>query len=130
MLVNSTKSSWRPVTRSVSQGSIVGPLLLNVIINGLDYEIECTLSKLADDTKEGRVADTAEDCAPIQRTLNRLEKWPNGNLMKFKIGKYKLLHLIGNNPTHQYMLGTDQLENSFAAKNLRILADTKSNMSQ
>lgn len=73
VLINSTKSSWRPVARRVSQGSIVGPVLLNVIINGLDYEEECTLSNLAGDTKQGGVADTAEGCATIQRVIDGLE---------------------------------------------------------
>ncbi|GAB0191622.1 mitochondrial enolase superfamily member 1 [Grus japonensis] len=98
------KSSQRPITSSVSQGSIVGPILLNVIINGLDYETECTLGKFADDTKLGEVADTAEDCAAIQRDLNRLEKCANRNLKMFKIGKCKVLYLDRNNPMHQYVL--------------------------
>ena len=50
--------------------------------------------------------------------------------MKFKIGKCKVLHLGMNNPTHQYVLGTDQLENGFAEKDLRILVDTELSMSQ
>ncbi|PKU47068.1 hypothetical protein llap_2617 [Limosa lapponica baueri] len=50
--------------------------------------------------------------------------------MKFKIGKCKVLHLGRNNPQHQYVLGTDQLENSFAEKDLGILVDIKLHMSQ
>ena len=114
MLTSSTKSSWRPITNSVSQGSAVGPVLSNVSINCLDYEAECTLCKFAENTKLGGVADTAEDCAAIQRDLNRLEKWANRNLAKFKIGKWRVLHLGRNNLLRQNALETDQLENSFA----------------
>lgn len=35
VMISNTKSSWRSVTNGVPQGLIVGPVLLNVIINDL-----------------------------------------------------------------------------------------------
>ncbi|KAK4828098.1 hypothetical protein QYF61_023460 [Mycteria americana] len=61
-----------------------------------------------------------------------LERW---HLKDLKVKKWKIffqcevLHLGRNNAKHQYMLGTTQLESSFAEKDLGVLVDTKLNMS-
>ncbi|KAK4825924.1 hypothetical protein QYF61_003419 [Mycteria americana] len=77
VVVSDTKSSWRPVT---GDGT------------------ECTLRKFVDDTELAGVVDTQDDCAAIQRGLNRLEKQADRNLMKFSKEKCQVLHLGKNNP--------------------------------
>lgn len=42
---------WWRVTSGASQDSILGPVLLSTFINGLDAEVECNLSKFADNSK-------------------------------------------------------------------------------
>ncbi|KAJ7413971.1 rna-directed dna polymerase from mobile element jockey-like [Pitangus sulphuratus] len=124
------KSSWNPVTNSLPQASILGPVAFNVFFNDLDVAAECALSKFVDDTKLGEVADRPEVCVATQRDLNGLEKWTDRNLMKFSKGKCQVLPLGRNNSMHQYMLGAAQLEGSLLEKDLGLLVGTKLNMTQ
>ncbi|GAB0180250.1 mitochondrial enolase superfamily member 1 [Grus japonensis] len=100
--------------------------MFNIFINDLDEGTECTLSKFANDTKLGGMADTPEGCAAIQQDLDRLESWMERNQMKFNKGKCRVLHLQRNNPKHQYRSGVDLLGSS----TLGVLVDNKLSMSQ
>ncbi|GAB0199636.1 mitochondrial enolase superfamily member 1 [Grus japonensis] len=130
VVISGTKSGWRPVASDMPQGSILGPVLFNFFVSHLGDGAECTLSKSADDTELGRVADWPEGCAAVQRDLDRLEQRADTNLMRFNKETCEVLPLGRNRPWHQHVLGATQLESSLAEKDLGVLVDTRLNMSQ
>ncbi|KAK4826478.1 hypothetical protein QYF61_009474 [Mycteria americana] len=78
-----------------------------IFINDLKEEMEYTLTKFADDTKQG--------------DLDGLEEWTNRDLMKFNKDKCKVLYLEQTNPLQQCGLGIGQLGSGSAEQDLEVL---------
>lgn len=61
-----------PVISGVPQALVLGPLLLVLFINYLDYNVNGIICKFADDTKIAGVMDSEEDCPRLQQHLDQL----------------------------------------------------------
>ena len=127
VVVSGSSTRWKLVTRGVSQGSILKPVLFNIFISDIDDGIECILSNFADDTKLSSAINEAQRRDAIQMDLDKLERWAFVSLMNFNKAEYKVWHLGQGNPRYVYKLGEDLTESSLAEKDL---VDEKLNMSQ
>ena len=58
VIINGMTSGSRPVTSGVPQDFILGPVLFNVFISGLDARLKRMLSKLIDHTNLGGSVDS------------------------------------------------------------------------
>ena len=77
MKIGSSYSAWNEIKRGVPEGSILGPLLFNVLINDIFMFIEKTeVCNFADDNT---IYDCGEDLSNIlenlKHDLKKLLKW-------------------------------------------------------
>ncbi|KAJ7403776.1 rna-directed dna polymerase from mobile element jockey-like [Willisornis vidua] len=97
------------------QGSALGPVLLNIFSSDTDSQIECILSKSADNTNLCGAVNT-------QRELDRFEKWSCASPVKFNKAKCKILHPGWCNPKRKYRPGR---ECALEEEDLGFLVDKK-----
>jgi len=118
------------VTSGIPQGPALGPALFNIFVGDMDSGTECTLSKVADNTKLCGAVDMLEGTDAIQRDQDRLERWVHAKLVKINKTKCKVLHMGLGNLKHKYRLGGEWIESSPEEKDLRMLADEKLKVTQ
>jgi retron-type reverse transcriptase len=87
--VNNCLSEERKIYKGVPQGSVLSPLLFNVMLSDIpNPENGCEISLFADDIAIYCTTKTKEAAKrPLQRQLNRIEQWANKWKLKFSVDK-------------------------------------------
>jgi len=75
VMVAETGSQWAPVLSGVTQGSVLGPLLLISYINDMPETVSSFIYMYVDDTKVVRKVTTARDCEELQANLDSIQHW-------------------------------------------------------
>ena len=89
----------------VPQGSVLGPILFLVYINGLEEGVTGKILKFADDTKLFRKVKESGDKQNLQDDLDKLVKLSEQWQMLFSFGKCKCLHTGSGNTGMNYEMG-------------------------
>ena len=91
VIMGNSRSSCSEIIKGVLQGSILGPLLLNVFINDIFYAIE-NVYNYADDNSLSCSGDSLHEVpASLESSTRTALKWFGNNLMQANPNKFQAI---------------------------------------
>ena len=91
-MINGNVSNWTEVLSGIPQGSILGPIVFIIYINGLPGVLGSVCKLFADDCKlYSSIAAEADQKEIQEYKKERLCKWSKDWLLGFNIGKCKVI---------------------------------------
>ena len=102
VLVNGSKSPWSPITRSIPQGNVLGPVLFVFYTNDMPDIVDSHIHIFADDTKIFGQMTAQSDHVTMQTYLRQLEAWTKKWQLRFNEEKCKVMHLGQYNHHYDY----------------------------
>lgn len=121
VVINGKASKWIEVDSGVPQGSILGPSLFIIFINGIDEGILSDILKFADDTKLFGKVGSSESREKLQEDLRVLCEWSMKWQMKFNTDKCKVMHIGAQNLEAEYFMEGNKLEKVSEEKDLGVM---------
>jgi len=98
VIINNTTSEWKHLARGVPQGSVLGPILFNIFISGIQNTVKySSILMYADDIKVFRVVENISDAALLQNDLDNVSAWLGDNYMKVSASKSAVVTYNGRN---------------------------------
>ena len=94
VVVDGYNSPEVPVLSGVPQGTVLGPLLFLLYINGLGENCSSRMRLFADDTLIYSTIESYNDAAKLQSDLTALQEWAQKWQMKFNPSKCHVLRII------------------------------------
>ena len=128
--VASARSQWQIMQKGVPQGSVLGPLLFNIFINDIIYELQgvCSLHNYADDNT---ICCSHSDMnilkINLEKSANLALKWFENNHMKANPSKFQaiLFKCRKNEEVFDLNIGDELIKPVSLVKLLGVLIDDK-----
>lgn len=138
VVINSVKSSSIAVTSGVPQGSVVGPLLFLLYINGITkMKLHSQLYLYADDCKLYYSAHPSKSGMTLidkylQEDLNTIDQWCKTVQLRLSVSKCQVLNINPPNTLTSSNLFIDgnPLENVTSIRDLGLIVDSKLRFSE
>ena len=127
--VNKTFSEWERITTGVPQGSILGPPLFNIFLNGLFLFISnSSLSNYADDNTLYTFRDNLKKIKDnLRNSFDTVHQWFYENYMALNAGKCHFMCLGNNTENETFLFHNILMENSKEQKLVGVIIDNKLN---
>ena len=103
VVINGQTSSWLDVRSGVPQGSVLGPLLFILYIDGLHHSVtNSTLKIFANDVTLYKVVTDASDCHVLQEDLTSIFGWTVAWQVRLNPGKCEALNISNKRAPLQF----------------------------
>jgi hypothetical protein len=122
--INGKLSRWRNISSGIPQGSILGPILFIIYINGLVEKcVEGSEIYLyADDAKLFRYIESEEHCKKLQEDLNNVKNWSDEWMLKLNIAKCKVMS-YGRQLNYDFPYYVHEKEINYALQKVNTIND-------